>query len=59
MNAYISANMTLTKKNYKPKNLAPDYKIIVLRFYIDISNTPAATTGCAKYIFCSFSSISL
>ena len=32
---------------------------MVQKFHIDISITLAATTGCAKYIFRSFSSISL
>ena len=59
MNAYISANMILTKKYYQSKKLAPDYKILARNFHIDTSITLAATTGCAKNIFRSFSSISL
>ena len=43
-----------TKKNYQPKKLNPDNKIIVLKFHMDTPITLAATTGCAKYIFRSF-----
>jgi len=47
------------KKNYQQKKLDPDYKLLVAKFDIDIFISLVATTGFAKYYFCSFSPISL
>ena len=38
---YLGKYDTYEKKNYQPKKLARDYKIIVLKFHIDTSITLA------------------
>ena len=53
----ISREISLTKKNYQTKKLAPDHKMLDTKFGIDIYLSLAAMNGCAKYVFSSFSLI--
>ena len=52
-------NYHTCEKNYGIKNLLNDLKFIVSKFGIDSYISLAAMTGFAKYIFRSYSSISV